>query len=804
METASERSPAYVLPATVDDGGRRLAALCALVAAVALLVLAGWALGIETLKRVRAPWVAMNPVTAVQFALAAAALWGLRRPPLSPGVQPARTAARALAAVVALVGALKLGEHFLGLPSGIDQWLFADRLGAGSPGALHNEMAPNAALAFVLTGVALLLLDYGQHPGRRPSEWLAGAVALTALLALLGYGYRVDTMHGTARYTPMAMHTALLFLVLAVGILWARCKLGVAALFSGDRPDSRMARRLLLGSIVIVAGMGWLRLAGERAGLYGSELGVTFYTATVIALFALLVAGSAWALQRSGDERRHAEAERARLFATTPDLFCVAGLDGHFRSVNHAWERLLGWTREELCARPFLEFVHPEDRQMSIERLGRLADGEPAYSFENRFVARDGTAHWISWNAMPVPEEGVIYASGRDVTQARTDAQRLRRSEEQLRAIIDTAHDAFVAIDAGGRVIDWNARAEAISGWARAEALGKPLAAMIVPPRHRVAHAAGLARYLATGEGPLLNRPVEIEAMHRSGREFPIELTIWPIGSGNDVTFNAFLRDITVRKAAERSIRDLNAELASKADELRQSNRELESFSYSVSHDLRAPLRHIDGYARMLQEEAADRLDGDSRRYLDEIGQAARRMGALIDDLLAFSRLGRKPLDRVDLDMRELVERVVQENGGGPQVVVGRLPRAYADPVLIRQVWANLVSNALKYSAPRGADARVEIDGDLLGDRVEYRIRDNGVGFDMRFADKLFGVFQRLHSHDEFEGTGVGLAIVQQVVARHGGSVRAEAAPAAGATFTFDLPAGEHADESDFAREGTA
>jgi PAS domain S-box-containing protein len=669
--------PAAPFPAS----GTRLAAICAIVAVAAGLVLLGWAADIEPLKRIRPGWVAMNPTTALLFLLAAAALWGLRVPSVAsvapnPRILASRRGlAQALAALVALAGAIKLCEHALGWQTGIDQWLFAAELGGDGGRARRNEIAPNTALAFLLAGTALLLLDRGTRPGRRPSEWLAAAVALSALVALLGYAYRVESMYGITRFIPMAAHTAVLFLLLATGLLVARRTLGAAALFSGDRPDSRMARRLLLGSIAIVAGIGWLRLAGERAGLYGTELGVTLHTATVIALFALLVAGSAWALHRAEDERRHAEDERARLFAVTPDLLCVAGFDGRFRSLNPSWETVLGWTLAELRARPFLEFVHPEDRAESIARLQTLAEGVPAIAFENRFLTRDGGWRCFSWNAMPVPEEGAIYASGRDVTEARE---------------------------------------------------------------------------------------------------------------------------------AARDIRALNEALRAKAAELEQSNRELESFSYTVSHDLRAPLRHIDGYARMLQEDAADALDGDCRRYLDEIGIAARRMGALIDDLLAFSRLGRKPLERVPLDMRRLVERVVEECGGAGKVEVGPLPEAQADPVLLRQVWVNLVSNALKYSAPRGDDARVEIDGWREGDRLEYRIRDNGVGFDMRFADKLFGVFQRLHSQEEFEGTGVGLAIVQQIVARHGGGIRADATPGAGAAFTFDLPAGAHAGQSALAREDAA
>jgi signal transduction histidine kinase len=192
----------------------------------------------------------------------------------------------------------------------------------------------------------------------------------------------------------------------------------------------------------------------------------------------------------------------------------------------------------------------------------------------------------------------------------------------------------------------------------------------------------------------------------------------------------------------------------------------------------------------MLQEDAAQ-LEPELRRYLDAISTSARTMGMLIDDLLAFSRLGRKPVERVPVDMAAIARSALRELGGdasADRVVLGELPGAHADPVLLKQVWVNLFSNALKYSAPRGTSAQVELSGERDGAVTRYRIRDNGVGFDMRYADKLFGVFQRLHSQDEFEGTGVGLAIVQRIVARHGGRIWAEAEPGRGATFTIELP----------------
>ena len=235
---------------------------------------------------------------------------------------------------------------------------------------------------------------------------------------------------------------------------------------------------------------------------------------------------------------------------------------------------------------------------------------------------------------------------------------------------------------------------------------------------------------------------------------------------------------------------ELEATVRKRTAALEAANQELEGFSYSVSHDLRAPLRAVDGYARMLEEDYAARLDDEGRRLLAVVRQSSARMGRLIDDLLAFSRLGRQQPAKQLVDMTELARDVVTElrNGAAASVELGALPSARADRALIRQVWTNLVGNALKYSGKR-ADARVEIGGRQDGGESVYWVRDNGVGFDMRYADKLFGVFQRLHRADEFDGTGVGLAIVQRVVARHGGRVWAQAQPGEGACFHFSLPA---------------
>ena len=247
------------------------------------------------------------------------------------------------------------------------------------------------------------------------------------------------------------------------------------------------------------------------------------------------------------------------------------------------------------------------------------------------------------------------------------------------------------------------------------------------------------------------------------------------------------------REQREAEIRQLNQELTVRAAELVAANKELESFAYSVSHDLRAPLRHLIGYSELLQKQASNSLDDKSRRYMQTILEAGKRMGNLIDDLLAFSRIGRTETRTTAVDLQQLVAEVVSEIGAqtkGQDISwkIGSLPVCDGDRSLLKLVLVNLLSNAVKFSGTR-SPAKIEIGSvDGSGDKSEIFVSDNGVGFDMQYVDKLFGVFQRLHRADEFEGTGIGLATVQRIVHRHGGTVRAEGTPNQGATFYFSLP----------------
>ena len=251
--------------------------------------------------------------------------------------------------------------------------------------------------------------------------------------------------------------------------------------------------------------------------------------------------------------------------------------------------------------------------------------------------------------------------------------------------------------------------------------------------------------------------------------------------------------DITQQKAAERRVVGLNNELIRQSQMLQSSNQELESFCYSVSHDLRAPLRAINGYARLLEQEYGNRFDAEGIRYLHTICNACDRMAHLIDDLLEFSRIGRQTLEHEPVDMQTVVSKVINDVTAGrtaplPVIETGDLPSISGDRNMVQQVWLNLIDNAVKYTGGVNSP-HINIGAERKGNEVVYSVSDNGIGFDMQYADKLFGVFQRLHASPEYPGTGVGLAIAQRIVTRHGGRIWASSEPGLGTTFSFALPA---------------
>jgi PAS domain S-box-containing protein len=349
--------------------------------------------------------------------------------------------------------------------------------------------------------------------------------------------------------------------------------------------------------------------------------------------------------------------------------------------------------------------------------------------------------------------------------------------------ILQRMGDAFVSLDHEWRYTFVNDKALTLMAMPKEALLGKSLWEVFPDIKGTV---------FETNYRKVMNErsPVSFETYYPS-YDMWLEIRAYAHDDGIAI----FYSDISRHKKAEERIRTFNTELEQKVKErtieLETANKELESFCYSISHDLRSPLRIIHGYSSILLEDYAKKLDAEAQRLGNGILSNTIKMGQLIDDLLDFSRLGRKDLVKRNVPMKNVVQGVWAEfqRHEADRTIdfqVDEIPEALADDVTIKQVWANLLSNALKYTRHKDKTI-IQVGSEGKGSHVTYFIRDNGVGFDMRYYDKLFGVFQRLHSPDEFEGTGVGLAIVQRIIARHGGKVWAHAKPNEGATFYFNL-----------------
>ena len=462
--------------------------------------------------------------------------------------------------------------------------------------------------------------------------------------------------------------------------------------------------------------------------------------------------------------------------------------------VNQKLCDILGYTREELLQLSSVDIIPPEERQVTLDNLERLRRGEiSSFAREKRYMRKDGQIIWTNISVSTVSGPDGRPSHMISVIEDISVRKRAEAERAQLATIVEFSQDAIIGRTLDGTITSWNAGAEQVYGYTSGEAIGRNVI-MLIPPERRD-HFESNQKLLRDGEA---RPPYESINLAKDGRRIPLSVSIFPIYDAESKVTGcaAIIRDITERKRAEQEIFKLNAGLeqrvAERTHQLEAVNKELEAFSYSVSHDLRAPLRGIDGFSQMLLKKYGDKLDETGNDYLQRVRRASVRMGELIDDLLQLSRVSRSRIKTEAVDLSRLARSILaelQEREPERKVVteVQDGIEVSADPRLLKIALENLLGNAWKFTG-KNSEAKIRFGAKRQDGELIVSVKDNGAGFNTKYAHKLFGAFQRLHSAAEFEGTGIGLATVQRIIHLHGGRVWADAAMDKGATFYFAIP----------------
>ena len=736
------------------------------VVAIGILVLAGWVTDTETLKSVIPGYPSMKVNTALGFVLGGLSLWLLL---MNDQSRAAEVAAGVFAFLLFVLGSMTLLQYISGHNFGIDNLIFADphaELSVGFPG----RMAPLSALNFTILGIGLLMVVI--RPGTEPYAGVLAMVAgFTSLLSVLGYVYGVEVLYKFYAYSSVALHTAFATILLSLGVLFVRPVKGLMSVVTMDTMGGMLARRVLPWAILLPFFFGWVRRKGQELGHYDTGIGLSLFAVSNMVLFTLLIWLSARWLNNSDVERSLAEKE-VRLLNETLERRVTERTSELQKAINELGKEIGERRKAEDALKDSLGELSRKNR---MEAIINAITGSVHGSVDLREVLSNAVKS-IKENMPGVDYIGIFLVEGDNAVLTAYSGYP-ESVYEKIKLIPSPKGLTWKTISEGRTTYCPDAGNDTTIGPAGRELGTKSYISM--PIRYDgktvgVININSLTEDAFDGEelGLLDTAAIQIEA----------------------AVHNANI--VETLRETEKENRSLNEELGLRLEELTTVNNELEAFSYSVSHDLRAPLRAIDGFSRILLEDYSKILDEEGLRLFSVIRSNTLNMGQLIDDLLAFSRLGRQDVLPVEVNMSEMARHVFRElqpedAGRTLKFTLNHLPSAYGDRAMIKQVMVNLISNAIKFTRNKGDEGAIEMTGHSNGRENVYCIRDNGIGFDMTYVDKLFGVFQRLHSQNEFEGTGVGLALVKRIVARHGGRVWAEGNVGEGAAFYFSLPKNE-------------
>lgn len=498
------------------------------------------------------------------------------------------------------------------------------------------------------------------------------------------------------------------------------------------------------------------------------------------------------------------------LFDQAHDLIQVVHVNGTILHVNMAWSKVLGYSPAEIRDQSIFSFIHDDDKERYHAYREHVLLGNSAgpitfrlVTKQNTYVTVEGIVSARFTGSKPVYTRGIF----RDITRRINNESELLRlnrelqeKEQGIRQLLLNAPDAVIVINEYSIITFWNPKAEELFGWTADEVTDQPLANAIIPPRYREMHQKGMERYLTTGEARVLNHTIEISALHKTGREFPISLTISSTAYLNSRSFISFIRDISLDKAN-------SEQLKQRTEALERSNADLERFAYTASHDLREPIRKMQLYADMLKQRLEGSITKDDLSFFHKIEASYKRATSLISELLNYARIEEDKSSYSQVNLNELVAEVLagydlQIHEEQANISVDELPLVYGHRGQLYQVVDNIIGNAFKYRKKDVAPVISILVKEYSAIAAEalpkakinfsdyhiIEIRDNGIGFEKQHTDIIFNVFTRLHSNAQYEGTGVGLSIVRRILENHNGHITVQSKTGYGSCFYIFLP----------------
>jgi PAS domain S-box-containing protein len=819
------------------------------VVCIAGMTLAGWAFDVQLLKGISPHWTAMRVITALCFLLSVVALGCLY------GDAPARwriILSRVLGVVVAAVAVLTLAIFLIELTSG-QEWTEAHRPVLNLFLDLEKtRMAVITAMLFAVFGGILVLLGARWRWAAGVCHVVLLPVTLLSYLVLVGYLFDVRAFYEWM-HLGVALNTGIAFFALCVAAFCARPDTWLTSVFAGREAGGAMARRMLPALLLLPLAIGWLRIYGERQHFFASELGVALVAVTYTICFLGLMWFNARGVNRTDHGRfqaeeslRQSEQRLRTILDALPVAIFLSDQDGNVIFTNPAVETIWGISahvrRDEYGqyqGRWVGTGLPVEPEQWALARV--LETGQPFTNDLVQLDTPDGRQRIIHNFALPIrgaggQMTGVVVVT-EDVTervraervlrQAKDDLARqvaertadLNRTVDSLqqevaqrtaaqcqldlasryaRSLLEASLDPLVTISPEGKITDVNQATEEATGLPRAQLIGTDFSAYFTEPElARQSYQAVLAEEFV--------RDYPLTLRHQSGRTMDVlyNATVFLNPSGEIQGVFAAARDITQRKLVEEElskyrqgledlVKQRTAELERTADELLRSNKDLEQFAYVSSHDLQEPLRMVTGFMQLFEKQYKGALDATADKYISYAVDGAKRMQRLIDDLLAYSRVGSKGKQLVPTDLGVVVRQAmanlhVSVEESQAQITCGDLPTLRADEMQLGQVFQNLLGNAIKFRGD--APPQIRVEACPAGPHWLFSVKDNGIGLAPEYYDKVFVIFQRLHTKEKYAGTGIGLAICKKIIERHGGRIWVESREGQGATFYFTLPA---------------